>query len=79
EKIAEEKGIDRLKELIVLERVNFKEEIMEIKQLDKMSPISKRMEVIDFKKSMNGIKKTSVTDVQVEESNITKRLFSIQI
>lgn len=79
EKIAEEKRLDRLKEIITQERANIEGEIGKIKQLDKMSPISKRMEVVDFKKSMNGIKKTSVTDVQVEESNISKRIFSIQI
>ncbi|MHA1954076.1 MAG: hypothetical protein ACW96U_09060 [Candidatus Heimdallarchaeaceae archaeon] len=79
ENIAEDKGLDRLKELIAIEKVNFKEEVIKIEQLDTKSPISKRMEVIDFKRSINGIKKASVTDTKVEKSDLSDKLFSIQI
>ena len=79
EKIAEEKGLDRLKDIITQERANIEGEIGKIEQLDKTALIRKRMEVIDLKKSMNGIKKASVTDTKVEKSDLSDKLFSIRI
>ena len=78
-KISEDKGLDKLKSEINQEIEMFKVEAKQIESFDKESSINKRMEAISLEKRVNGIKKTSVTEVHVEETEISKKLFSLSI
>jgi tetratricopeptide (TPR) repeat protein len=78
-KIAEDKGLDKLKSEINQEIEMFKAEAKQIESFDKETSISKRMGAISLEKRVNGIKKTSVTEVHVEETEISKKLFSLSI
>ena len=78
-KISEDKGLDKLKSEINQEIEMFKVEAEQIESFDKESSINKRMEAISLEKRVNGIKKTSVTEVHVEETEISKKLFSLSI
>ncbi len=78
-KIAEDKGLERLKTSIASEKEQFQGETDKIKELDLETPITERMEVISFDKRMNGIKKSSLTETKKDDSKASKRLFSISI
>jgi len=69
-KIAEENGSDRLKKLIFEEQEEFKSESGTLQKLDTVSPLTVRMESIDFSKKINGVKKAGITQEQV----ITKEI-----
>ena len=77
--IAEEKGLAGLKEKIAEEQKVFAEETGKMQNLKSDSPLSIRVEAIDFKKTMNGVKKAGVTQKQVETAEVSKKLFTIQI
>ncbi|MHA1953938.1 MAG: hypothetical protein ACW96U_08335, partial [Candidatus Heimdallarchaeaceae archaeon] len=73
--IAEEKGLDRLKESIKREREIFKEEKQKIDRFDKESPIQEKIDAVDFKSRINGAKKASLSIKQSGEQIMLKSLF----
>lgn len=73
--IAEEKGLDRLKESIKKEREIFKEEKQKIENFDKETSIQEKIEAVDFKSRMNGAKKASLSIKQSGEQIMLKSLF----
>ena len=78
-RIAEDKGLERLKIAISQEKELFKVETSQIKDLDLDSPITERMEIVSLDKRMNGIKKCCLTEVKTDDSETSKKLFSISI
>ena len=78
-KIADEKGLERLKETINHEKENFKEEKEKIREFDKKDSIHKKMDLINFDKRMNGVKKASISVKQSDKQIIQKSLLKISI
>jgi tetratricopeptide (TPR) repeat protein len=73
--IAEENGLDRLKESIIKEKEIFKEEKEKIERFDKETPIHEKIEAVDFKSRLNGVKKASLSIKQKGEQIMLKSLF----
>ncbi len=70
EKLAEEKGLERLLKVVREEKDNLKPERNRLMRLDGGTPINKRMEIVNFDRRMNGIKKTSMIETIIKDTDL---------
>jgi tetratricopeptide (TPR) repeat protein len=78
-KLAEDKGLDRLKKQILVEKSKAKSEISSLENLERDSSLSVRMESVDFSRRINGVKKAGITQDQLKSQEVSSKLFSIKI
>ena len=78
-KLAEEKGLKRIAEIVKKERTKFKEDIDQLKSLDKETDFNKKMDILHIKTRVNGFKKSGITAEKVQETEFSKKLLSIKI
>ena len=79
-KFAEEMKLTKDVEKLIVEKEKFKQKIMRLEELDQPSvSMSKRIELVEINETMNKIKKTALTETQVETPGVTNKLFSLKI
>jgi hypothetical protein len=78
-KLAKEKGLGRLLKTIEEEKTKFDSELNQIRSTYEETPLSKKMDILQINTRINGIKKSSGTQDQIETTQMSQKLFSIKI
>jgi tetratricopeptide (TPR) repeat protein len=78
-KLAKEKGLKRIAEIVEIEKSRFSEDINHLKNLDKDTDFGEKLDVLQIKTRVNGFKKSGVTAEKIEETEFSKKLLSIKI
>ena len=73
-KIADDKSLERLKTIIAQEKESFHNEKEILQKFDKKDPLDKKIEVINFEKRINSLKKVSTTLKQSGEHVMLKSM-----
>ena len=75
-KIAKDKGLGRLLKTIEEEKAKFEADLNQVRSVDEEITLSKKMDILQIKKRINGIKKTSGTQDQITTTETSQKLFS---
>ncbi len=79
EKIAKEKGLDRISNIIKKERSKINEDLNQIRNVDDQLDFSRKMNILNINSRVNGIKKVGTTTERTQESEFSMKLMSIKI
>jgi tetratricopeptide (TPR) repeat protein len=78
-KIAEEKGLVRISNIVEEERARFTDDVEKLQNIEEESTYKEIMDVIGINKRVNGVKKTGISIERTQETEFSTKLMSIKI